>query len=68
MKINKDFKITYPSSEKVYVKGKFLTLLFPCENSLTDTVEIVDNKRKHYPNDPIYVYDTSGVLQTTRWS
>ncbi|NLK57012.1 MAG: phosphomethylpyrimidine synthase ThiC [Bacteroidales bacterium] len=63
MKINKDFKITYPSSEKVYVKGKIFDIAVPMRKiTLTDTVEIVDNKRKHYPNDPIYVYDTSGVF------
>ncbi len=62
MKIeNNIVKDSYPGSEKIYVAGK----LFPIEVgmrkiNLTDTVQIVDGKRVSTPNDPVYVYDTSG--------
>ena len=56
-------KITYPSSEKVYMQGK----LFPDIRvgmrrvTLTPTVTKDQDGKKHFsPNDPVYIYDTSG--------
>lgn len=51
----------YPASEKVYIKGKLFDIQVPMRKiTLTDTVEIVNNKKVSHPNSPIYVYDTSG--------
>lgn len=52
----------YPGSEKEYIEGK----LFPIKVAmrkvkLTPTVKIVDGKRITCDNEPVYIYDTSGV-------
>ena len=54
-------KKQYPSSEKVYIKGKLFDIQVPMRKiTLSDTIEIVENKTIFHPNAPIYVYDTSG--------
>lgn len=56
-------KKQYPSSEKVYIKGKLFDIKVPMRKiTLTDTVQIVDGKKKFTTNPPVYVYDTSGVF------
>ena len=55
-------KITYPSSEKVYMTGKLHPEIKVGMRKvlLTPTVTVEDGKRAVKENDPIYVYDTSG--------
>ena len=55
-------KITYPSSEKVYMTGKLHPEIKVGMRKvlLTPTVTVEDGKRTVKENDPIYVYDTSG--------
>ena len=54
---------SYPNSEKIYMQGK----LFPSINvamrrvNLTPTVKIIDGERIVRDNEPVYIYDTSGV-------
>ena len=62
--MNESMRIKYPSSQKVYMHGK----LFPDlrvamrKVSLLPTVKKdKDGKKTYTPNDPVYVYDTSGV-------
>ena len=62
--MNESMRIKYPSSQKVYMHGK----LFPDlrvamrKVSLLPTVKKdKDGKKTYMPNDPVYVYDTSGV-------
>ena len=63
MKISNIDVSSYPNSEKIYVSGK----LFPDikvgmrKINLYPTVKIENGKRIEYPNDPVTVYDTSGV-------
>ena len=63
MKISNIDVSSYPNSEKIYVSGK----LFPeikvgmRKINLYPTVKIENGKRIEYPNDPVTVYDTSGV-------
>ena len=53
---------TYAQREKVYMNGT----LYPFikvgmqKVNLTPTVEIVDGEKVMTPNDPVYIYDTSG--------
>jgi phosphomethylpyrimidine synthase len=60
--MEKNFKIEYPSSKKVYLSGK----LFPelrvgmRQVTLTPTVSVVDGQRVTTDNAPVLVYDTSG--------
>ena len=57
-----NIKFNYPSSEKVYLSGK----LYPeikvgmRKVSLTPTITVEGGERRVEPNDPVYVYDTSG--------
>ena len=57
-----NIKFNYPSSEKVYLSGK----LYPeikvgmRKVSLTPTIIVEGGERRVEPNDPVYVYDTSG--------
>lgn len=61
MNKEKGIKKQYPSSEKVYIKGKLFDIQVPMRKiTLTDTVEIVGDKTVFHPNAPIYIYDTSG--------
>ena len=58
-----NIKITYPDSEKVYLKGEIhpdVRVAMRCVN-LTPTVTIEDGRRVTRENAPVYVYDTSGV-------
>jgi phosphomethylpyrimidine synthase len=56
-------KITYPSSEKIYVEGKLHSIRVPMRRiKLHNTVEIVDGERRVTCNAPVTVYDTSGVF------
>ena len=56
-------KITYPSSEKIYVEGKLHNIRVPMRRiKLHNTVEIVDGERRVTCNAPVTVYDTSGVF------
>lgn len=52
----------YPGSEKIYVPGKLHDIRVAMRKvNLTDTVNIVDGERVVRHNDPVYIYDTSGV-------
>lgn len=57
-----NIKITYPSSEKVYINGTLYPELRVGMRRvrLTPTVDIVDGKKVVTENAPVYVYDTSG--------
>ncbi|MEG1498062.1 MAG: phosphomethylpyrimidine synthase ThiC [Bacteroidales bacterium] len=52
----------FPGSEKVYINGKVHAIKVPMRKiNLVDTVDIVQGERIAKPNDPVYVYDTSGA-------
>ena len=57
-------KTVFPNSEKVYINGT----LFPeikvamRRVKLMPTVNIVDGEKVYEKNEPVYVYDTSGVF------
>lgn len=53
---------TYPGSEKVYMPGKLHPIKVAMRRiRLTPTVKIVDGERQMTENEPVMVYDTSGV-------
>lgn len=54
---------SYPASEKIYVKGELFPFLrVPMRKiSLTPTVTIKNGEKTVRENDPVVVYDTSGV-------
>ena len=58
-----NIKITYPDSEKVYLKGEIHPDVRVAMRrvNLTPTVTIEDGRRVTRENAPVYVYDTSGV-------
>ncbi|MDR0646335.1 MAG: phosphomethylpyrimidine synthase, partial [Elusimicrobiota bacterium] len=59
--IKNNYKISYPSSKKVYIEGKLHNIKVAMrEISLTDTVVLKDGVKIFVPNAPIIVYDTSG--------
>ena len=61
--MNNDMKISYPSSEKVYLKGqKFPDIRIAMRKvNLTPTVTKDAEGKKHFTeNAPVLVYDTSG--------
>jgi len=60
--MNNNIKISYPSSEKIYLKGSLYPELRVAMRRvrLTPTVTIENGKRKLDTNAPIYIYDTSG--------
>ena len=62
MKIDNNIvKDSYPGSEKVYIDGTLFPIKVGMRRiNLTDTVKIENGKRVVTPNDPVYVYDTSG--------
>lgn len=61
MKENLISRRPFPGSEKVYMPGKLFPIQVPMRKiNLVNTVHIVDGKRVEIPNDPVYVYDTSG--------
>ena len=55
-------KISYPSSEKVYIPGNIHKNIKVAMRrvKLTPTVSIVNGEKKIKENSPVYVYDTSG--------
>ncbi len=63
MIMNDNIKITYPSSEKVYMKGTLHPELRVGMRKvmLTPTVELKNGKQEVHENAPILVYDTSGA-------
>ena len=62
MKINDIDVRNYPSSEKIYIHGKLHDIDVPMRRiNLTPTVKIVNGEKMTRHNDPVYVYDTSGV-------
>ena len=59
MKIN--HRITYPSSKKIYIKGKIHDIQVGMrEITLSDTVSIENSQHRTEKNKPVIVYDTSG--------
>ena len=63
MKIENIDVNSYPGSEKVYVDGTMHPDVRVAMRriNLTPTVKIVNDERLVRQNDPVYVYDTSGV-------
>lgn len=62
MKISNIDVSTYPNSTKIYVDGKLFPIKIAMRKiNLYPTVKIENGKRVEYPNDPVVVYDTSGV-------
>ncbi|MDE7510430.1 MAG: phosphomethylpyrimidine synthase ThiC, partial [Muribaculaceae bacterium] len=69
MKIDNIDLSAYPNSEKVYVDGK----LFPIKVGMRvvhqyPTVKIENGKRIEYPNEDIYIYDTSGLYTDSSYT
>ena len=60
--MNNNIKITYPSSEKIYMNKKKKTELRVGMRrvNLTPTVTIENGEKRMEENAPVYVYDTSG--------
>lgn len=60
--MDKNIKISYPNSEKVYMAGeRFPDIRVGMRRvNLTPTVSIVDGQRQEKPNAPVFIYDTSG--------
>jgi thiamine biosynthesis protein ThiC len=59
--MNNNIKISYPSSEKIYVPGRIHDIQVAMRRiSQLDTVEIAGGERKVTTNPPVTVYDTSG--------
>lgn len=62
MKIENIDVSSYPNSEKIYVNGSIFPIKVAMRKiNLYPTVKIENGKRVEYPNDPVVVYDTSGV-------
>lgn len=60
----KDIDVSqYPNSEKTYMQGKLFPFLKVGMRKVHQypTVKIEDGKRVEYPNEDIYIYDTSGA-------
>lgn len=59
MKIN--HRITYPSSKKIYIKGKIHDIQVGMrEITLSDTISVENGQHKAEKNKSVIVYDTSG--------
>lgn len=60
--MNPNIKIHYPHSEKVYIQGtRYPYLKVGMRKvSLMPTVTMHEGKQSSRPNDPVYIYDTSG--------
>lgn len=53
---------SYPGSEKIYIDGKIYPISVAMRRvNLTPTVKIVNGERIVRKNEPVYIYDTSGV-------
>ncbi|MDE7474065.1 MAG: phosphomethylpyrimidine synthase ThiC [Duncaniella sp.] len=62
MKIENIDVNSYPGSEKVYIDGKLHPVRVGMRRvNLTPTVKIVNGEKLTRHNEPVYVYDTSGV-------
>ncbi|MDE5672999.1 MAG: phosphomethylpyrimidine synthase ThiC [Duncaniella sp.] len=62
MKIENIDVNSYPGSEKVYIDGKLHPIRVAMRRvNLTPTVKIVNGEKMTRKNEPVYVYDTSGV-------
>ena len=60
--MNKEQRISYPSSKKIYVEGKVHNVRVGMRSvSLTDTVSVVKENRTVEKNASVTVYDTSGA-------
>lgn len=61
-------RITYPSSEKIYVPGEINKIKVGMRKiKLLDTVTVEENGEKTFKkNNPVIVYDTSGPFPTRR--
>lgn len=58
---NNNYHIHYPSSKKIYVKGKIHDIAVGMrEVSLVDTIHIENGEKKIEHNAPVVIYDTSG--------
>ena len=57
-----NIKITYPESEKVYMRGKLFPEIKVGMRLVRQmpTVTVEDGRRMEHPNPPVYIYDTSG--------
>lgn len=56
-----DIKISYPGSEKIYIKGKLHDIEVAMRKiHQLDTIEIVKSEKKTTKNPSITIYDTSG--------
>lgn len=63
MKIENIDVHSYPGSDKVYIDGKLFPIKVAMRRvNLTPTVKIVDGEKTIRENQPVYVYDTSGVF------
>lgn len=61
---NQTTRITYPGSEKVYMPGQiFKDIKVGMRKvNLTPTVIVENGEKKYEQNQPVYIYDTSGVF------
>ena len=64
MKISNIDLSNYPNSQKIYVAGKIYPSIRVAMRQIKQypTVTIVDGKRHDEPNEPVTVYDTSGMF------
>lgn len=59
--MKKNHQITYPSSTKIYIKGKIHYIRVAMrEIKLSDTISIKNEYQKKEKNKSVIVYDTSG--------
>lgn len=59
--MKKNHQITYPSSQKIYVKGKIHDIQVGMRQvTLSDTIIVEDEQHMVEKNRPITIYDTSG--------
>lgn len=58
----KNLRITYPSSEKIYIPGEINKIKVGMRViTLTDSISLDENGKKNVrKNNPVIVYDTSG--------
>jgi phosphomethylpyrimidine synthase len=64
--VKKEHKISYPSSKKVYIKGKIHNIKVGMRSvSLLDTIKMVNGEKFSEPNAPVMIYDTSGQYSDT---
>lgn len=63
-------RITYPRSEKVYIKGKLFPQIKVAMRKVKQvpTVTVRGNERTETPNPDIYIYDTSGPFSDPQQS